>query len=140
MEKKDDAMMPKESGAMMKFSGAVLAGSVSPLLDFKKADYDAAIASGKLVTLFFYANWCPLCKAEFPKMQEVFNGLTEDDVVGFRVNYNDDETDSDEKSLAKEFGVAYQHTKVFVKNGTRLVKAPETWTADRYISEINKHK
>lgn len=147
MVPKDDVMMEKTSSptpdAMMEleFSGQILAGTKSPLLDFNKTDYDKAVASGKLVTLYFYANWCPICRAEFPKMQEAFNQITDDKVVGFRVNYNDDQTDNDEKELAREFGVAYQHTKVFVKNGQRLLKAPESWnSADIYISKINEYK
>jgi len=140
-----DAMM-EEEGAMMEggatgsvsFKGEVLAGSTSPLLDFNESDYKKALASDKLVTLYFYANWCPSCRIEFPKMQSAFNKLSGDNVIGFRVNYNDNQTDSAEKGLAKEFGVAYQHTKVFVKNGERILKSPETWDEARYTSEINK--
>jgi len=143
-EKEKDAMMAKEDDVMMdkgetmtKYSGAVLAGKSAPLLDFTKADYDVAVKSDKLVVLYFYANWCPICKAEFPVMQGVFNGLSTDNVIGFRVNYNDDQTDADEKALAKQFGVAYQHTKVFVKNGQRILKSPEGWDDKRYDTEIN---
>lgn len=137
MMEEENEMMEDDSGAM-KYSGEVLAGISAPLLDFKKGDYDAAMKTDKTVVLFFYADWCPICRAEFPLMQEVFNGLTTEDVVGFRVNYNDDNTDSDEKDLAREFGVAYQHTKVFVKNGERISKSPEGWSKERYESEINK--
>jgi thiol-disulfide isomerase/thioredoxin len=142
---KDDSMMKKDEGAMtdkdntmMKYSGAMLAGKSVPLLDFTKADYDAAVKTDKLVVLYFYANWCPICKAEFPVMQKVFNELTTDKAIGFRVNYNDDQTDTDEKNLAKHFGVAYQHTKVFVKNGERILKSPEGWDEKRYDMEISK--
>lgn len=120
----EKAMMEKEASA--------------PLLDFTKADYDAAIKTDTLIVLYFYANWCPICKAEFPVMQNVFNGLNTDKVIGFRVNYNDDQTDNDEKNLAKQFGVAYQHTKVFVKNGERILKSPEGWDDKRYDMEIRK--
>ena len=155
-----EAMMKKDEGAMMnpstgsaqekmpssraqaegmaKYTGTVLAGKSAPLLDFMKADYDAAVKSDKLVILYFYANWCPICRVEFPVMQKVFNELTTDKVLGFRVNYNDDQTDNDEKNLARTFGVAYQHTKVFVKNGKQILKAPDGWDDKRYDTEINK--
>jgi len=126
-----------ESTASTSFSGKVLAGTSAPLLDFKKSDYDQALASGKLILLYFYADWCPICQAEFPKMQSVFNTLETDQIVAFRVNYKDDFTDSDEVNLAKQFGVAYQHTKVFLKNGTLISKHPDSWGEGRYLSEIN---
>lgn len=140
MEKKDgETMMKKDEGTMMaKYAGTVLAGKSAPLLDYTKADYDEAIASDKLVVLYFYANWCPICKAEFPSMQSEFNKLTTDTVIGFRVNYNDSDTDNNERALASQFGVAYQHTKVFVKNGKRILKSPEGWDEKRYDTEINK--
>ncbi|MDP3769487.1 MAG: thioredoxin family protein [bacterium] len=145
MEKKDENTMMEKKGdektsgdTMMQYSGAILAGKSALLLDFKKADYDAALTSDKLIVLYFYANWCPICKAEFPVMQDTFNELTTDKVIGFRVNYNDNETDSDEKNMAREFGIAYQHTKVFVKNGQRILKSPEGWDRLRYDTEINK--
>jgi len=137
MKKDEDAMMDK-SETMIKYSGAMLAGTSAPLLDFTKADYDAALNSDKLIVLYFYANWCPICKAEFPLMQKAFDELDTDKVIGFRVNYNDNQTDNDEKNLAKQFGVAYQHTKVFVKNGQRILKSPEGWDRARYGIEINK--
>ena len=140
MMDKKDGMMSAEGGSASggKYSSTVLAGTSAPLLDFTKADYDAAVKTDKLVVLYFYANWCPICIAEFPVMQKVFNELTTDKVIGFRVNYNDDQTDNDEKNLAKQFVVVYQHTKVFVKNGQRILKSPEGWDYKRYDTEISK--
>ena len=120
------------------YNGLLLAGSSSPLISFNVADYKLAIQSNKLIVLYFYANWCPLCKAEFPKMQQAFNTLTTDQVIGFRVNFKDNETDQDEVALAREFGVAYQHTKIFIKNGQRILKAPDSWDSARYTQEISK--
>lgn len=116
----------------------VLAGSASHLYEFNKADYDEAVRSDKLVVLYFYADWCPFCAVEYPILKNVFNEMTRSDVVGFRVHYNDESTGPDERTLARQFGVGYQHTKVFLKNGVRVLKSPESWTQDRYVLEIAK--
>jgi thiol-disulfide isomerase/thioredoxin len=126
-------------GVQKEYIGTILAGDKALLLDFNLQDYQKALSSDKLVILYFYANWCPICRAEFPKMQDAFNSTTRDDVIGFRVNYNDNETDANETALAREFGIAYQHTKIFIKNGQRLLKSPETWDKNRYIEEVNKY-
>ncbi|MEK7464530.1 MAG: thioredoxin family protein [Patescibacteria group bacterium] len=139
-EKEGETMIKKEEEAMItKYAGMVLAGKSAPLLDYNKADYDSAIASDKLVVLYFYANWCPICKAETANaLYPAFNELTADNVVGFRISYKDSETDSDEKALAVKYGIPYQHTKVLVKNGKQVLKAPDGWDKSRYIAEINK--
>lgn len=119
------------------FTGTRIAGTTAPLLDFNQADFEQAQQSGKLILLYFYANWCPTCKKETSEaLYPAFNELTTDQVVGFRVNFNDDETDSAEKQLAQKHGIAYQHTKVFIKNGVEVLKAPNPWTKDRYLTEI----
>lgn len=128
----------KETEPVTEFKGAVLAGNLSKLFDFNEDDYNAALRTNKLIVLYFYANWCPICKEEVPHLYEAFNELSADRVIGFRVNFNDSDTDTEEKNLAREFGVAYQQTKVFIKNGQRILKSPETWEKDRYLSEINK--
>ncbi len=144
MMEKEDAMMESSESMMMEkdtlsFSGTVLAGSATKLYDYTEADYTKAVASDKLVVLYFYANWCPTCKEEVANaLYPAFNDMNAKNVVAFRVNYNDNETDDSEKELAREFGVAYQHTKVFVKNGERVLKSPESWNKDRYFSEIEK--
>jgi len=120
------------------YVGTVLAGSYSPLLDYNKQDYTNAIIAGKVVVLYFYADWCPVCKAEFPVMQDVFNGLTTDKVVGFRVHFKDSAVDADSTNLAKQFQVPYQHTKVILVSGKQVLKSPEGWDKARYESEIAK--
>lgn len=130
------------NGTMMEhevtYSGTVLAGNSSPLIDFNKADYDAALKTDKLVVLYFYANWCPICRTEVPEMYAAFNELQTDKVIGFRINFNDDRTDQNEINIARQFGVPYQHTKVFVKNNQSILKSSESWNKERYLSEINK--
>lgn len=137
MMENGESMMEGGDGVMM-HEGEVLAGKDSPYLVFNKTDFDAALKTDKLVVLYFYAKWCPTCKKEQPEAHGAFDALTGDDVIGFRVNYNDNQTDADEKALAREYGVGYQHTKVFVKNGEQILKSPESWNKERYLSEINK--
>jgi len=125
----------------VRYTSQVLAGDVSKVLDFDYTDYLRATGSGKTVVLYFYADWCPICQREVAgSFYPAFESLDDEDLVGFRVNFNDGNTDSYEKELAKEFGVAYQHTKVIVRDGERLLKSPEEWDKDRYLSEINKLK
>ncbi len=134
-----DGTMVKPDGAMIaKYTGTVLAGKSALLIAYNKADYEAAVKSDKLVALYFTANWCPICKVELPNLYAAFNELTTDKVVGFRVDYNDSDTDADEQNLARQLGVAYQHTKVFLKNGKQVLKSPESWSKERNLSEINK--
>lgn len=125
---------------MMKgtYTGQVLAGSSAPLLDFNKADYDKASQSNKTILLYFYAAWCPICKEELPRLYGAFNELNNDKIIGFRVNFNDDQTNDDERAIARQFGVPYQHTKVLVKNGKVIGKFPDSWDKARYLIEINK--
>ena len=130
---------PMEKETMMtEFKGKVLAGTKTPYLDFNKADYDNALKANKIVLLNFYASWCPLCKAEQPEVFAAFNEMENGNVIGFRVNYKDSDTDADEEALAKQFGVAYQHTKVILKNGERAGKFPDSWDKQRYLDEIIK--
>lgn len=139
MEKTGEMMeKPGESQMMQsEYSGTVLAGESAPLIDFNKADYDKVLQTDKLIVLYFYADWCPICRVELPHLYGAFNELTADDVIGFRVNYNDGSTDDNERNLARQFGVGYQHGKVFVRNGEQVLKSPESWTKERYLSEIS---
>ncbi|MBI3026768.1 thioredoxin family protein [Candidatus Woesearchaeota archaeon] len=121
------------------YTGKVLAGSESTkYLDFNKPDYQKALKEKKKILLYFYANWCPICKREQPDTFAAFSQVKDPDLIGFRVNYRDSDTDADEEALAKEFGVSYQHTKVILKNGQRAGKFPDSWDKQRYLEELAK--
>lgn len=85
--------------------------------------------------LYFYANWCPVCKpadAEFKSnMSKLPKGL-----ILFRINYNDSDTDQTEKDFAKKYGITYQHTFVQIdKDGQEITK----WNGgaiDKLLSSI----
>lgn len=133
MVEKDKAMMEKS------YTGKVLAGTESTkYLDFNKADYDKALKEKKKILLYFYANWCPICRAEQSETFAAFNEINDPDLIGFRVNYRDSGADADEDALAKEFGVSYQHTKVLLKEGQRVGKWPDSWAKQRYLDELSK--
>ena len=129
-----------EKAAMMEsYKGKVLAGTeATKYLDFNKADYDKALKEKKKILLYFYASWCPLCKKEQPETMAAFNELNDPNLVGFRVHYNDGEDNNDAKALAQQFQIPYQHTKVLIKDGKQVLKAPDSWNRERYLTELAK--
>ena len=130
---KDNSMVSERE-----FKGRVLAGTITQYLEFNKEDYDKAVLENKIILLNFYASWCHICKSEQKDAILAFDEMSYDNVVGFRVNYRDDDTDEFEEELAKEHGISYQHTKVIVKDGARVLKAPDKWSKLKYIEEIGK--
>ncbi len=136
MEKKDSMMEKKDSMMKTSYTGKVLAGKNAQYLEFNTEDYEKAKADGKIVFLDFYATWCPVCRAEAPVINEGFNELDSDKVVGFRVNYKDNETSDAEKALAKEFEITYQHTKVILKDGKEVLKTQDTWDKETFSTEL----
>ncbi len=79
-------------------------------------------SSDKRRVLFFYANWCPTCRPADADFKANLSSLP-NDVVVIRVNYNDDETDTEEKALADKYKVTYQHTFVQIdENGEVLTR------------------
>lgn len=128
-----------EKASKQAYTGKKIAGSDSaPLLEFSEEDYKRAEENGDVIVMFFYANWCPLCKLEFPKMKGAFNDFEGSGVVGFRVNYKDSDTTDAEEDVAREHGVGYQHTKVIVKDGERVLKTPEGWSKKEFLNAINE--
>lgn len=114
----------------------ILAGKTTPYIEFNKLDYEKAVSSGKIIFLEFYANWCPICRAQEPKLFEGFDALTDEKVIGFRVNYNDDETNELEKQLAKDFGVTYQHTHVILRDGKVVSKTNDDLDKESFVSLV----
>ena len=101
----EDSTMEKDlsagSGQGMMASGQYVVHSKNVLENIK----------GKRVVLFFFANWCPTCKPADEDFTKNMSKIPRDIMV-VRVNYNDSDTDQDEKDLAKKYGITYQHTYV----------------------------
>lgn len=83
-------------------------------VQYSKAGYEQI--KDQRHVLFFYANWCPICKPADAEFQAKMSQIP-DDIILVRVNYNDTQTDADEQALADKYGITYQHTFVLLENG-----------------------
>lgn len=114
---KEDTMMKDDKQSYLPYSSTVLADT-----------------AGRRRVLFFYANWCPTCRpadADFQANASKFPA----DVSLIRVNYNDTETDQEEKNLAQKYGVTYQHTYVEIDAQGNKV---QTWNGGQ-TAELLAH-
>jgi|AACY02.16.fsa_nt_gi Thiol-disulfide isomerase and thioredoxins len=122
------------------FKGEVLAGSTTPLVTFTQADYERALAEGKDIGLFFFADWCSTCRRELrDAVIPAFNELAVDNFIGFHVNIEDRNTSDFEEDLQKQFQVLGRHVKVFISGGDDSdfqKTAPENWTTQQYLDRI----
>lgn len=99
LEDKDEKKMEKsEDDAKM---------TTSRYVPYSKEAFDSASKNRRI--LFFFANWCPICKPADTSFTENVSKIPAD-VTVIRVNYNDTNTDQEEKELAKKYGITYQHT------------------------------
>ncbi len=117
-----------------------LAGKETKYLKFSQDEYEKALKEKKIIFLDFYANWCPICRAEEPNLKAGFNSLKTDKIIGFRVNWGDSDTDEDEKKLAQEFGVVHQTAKIILKDG-KPVFGPEIvdWDKDMLVKALTQY-
>jgi thiol-disulfide isomerase/thioredoxin len=128
----DDSMMKDDSHSMMK-DEAMMNENSGRYVEYTNAAFEAA-ASGKRV-LFFYADWCPTCRpadADFTKNESKIP----EGVAVIRVNYNDTSTDQDEKDLAKQYGVTYQHTYVQIDENEAVVTKWNGGQTDELLANI----
>jgi thiol-disulfide isomerase/thioredoxin len=120
------------------YKGIFLGGDTALYLAFNKEDYERALKEGEIIMLNFYADWCPICRAEAVPLIEGFNALTNENIIGFRVNFNDPDTDDAEKALAKEFSVPYQHTKIILRDGKEIARYSTKWSKEDVLSKLGK--
>ena len=94
--------------------------SSSRYVEYSKTSLDQA--ANKRRVLYFYATWCPSCKIANEDFTDNPNKIPED-VIVIRTNYNDPNTDAEEKDLAKKYGITYQHTFVQIDaQGNQITK------------------
>jgi len=114
----------------------LIGGSVSKYYEWDREKFNNAVHEGKTVYLEFSANWCQICQKQELHLKAGFAELNDSNVIGFKVHYKDDETTAEHQALAQEYQVVYQHTKVILNNGDVVLKSPEGWEKDRFLSEI----
>lgn len=135
-------MMKKEEQSMTKTaaitSPTLIAGDTSQYHLWNSALFEKANEEGKFIYLEFSANWCPVCKQQEKDLILGFERLANPNIIGFKIPYRDSETTDEHAALARKYGIAYQHTKVIVQNGNILLKSPEAWTTERFLTEVNK--
>ena len=84
---------------------------------FNKGEYEMALSNGKVVMLYFTANWCPICREQEPTNKEALSELEEQtEIIAFRVHILDDEETKETQALADYFAVRYQHTTVILNS------------------------
>ena len=116
--KQDDAGMKKEDSRYVEYSKAALDGSAN-----------------KRRVLYFYANWCPICKPADADFKANSSKIPAD-VTVIRVNYNDSDTDQEEKDLAKKYVIIYQHTFVQVDSTGKEVTKWNGGQTDELLANI----
>lgn len=89
---------------------------------YSSDSYEKAKEEGKVVMLYFTANWCPTCQAQEPVNIKAFEELKEDsDIVIFKIHILDSETTDEAEELAEEFKVRLQHTYVIIDPAGEVV-------------------
>lgn len=114
--RKPDNNNPSKNAATSNLSGSRSDVNSQPssgpsnYLSFDSSKFGEDLASGKKVSLFFWANWCPTCRAQEPINVKTLESISDPDVVVYKVNILDSETTEEGEALASKYGVTYQHT------------------------------
>ncbi len=132
----------KSTSAPKEIPQAVVQPSDPKLTDSQATEYipfttkDFEKNKSKRRVLFFYAGWCTTCRPVNAQFLESANQLP-DDVVVFRVNFRDSDTDEEEKKLAEMYKITYQHTFVQVNEQGGVIKKWNGGNLTDLIKNVN---
>lgn len=111
-----------------------IADSETDYINFNSQNFESN--KDKRRVLFFYANWCTTCRPVNAEFLSNSNQLPED-VVVYRVNYRDSDTDDTEKELAEKYKITYQHTFVQVNQQGEVIKKWNGGNLAELIKNVN---
>lgn len=121
MDKDDDKMMKDEPSSMMLKEGVYADYSAAKVEDEQKA--------GQKVVLYFYAPWCPFCRAADADFKA--NG----DKIPAGVTVLKTDYDSN-TALKAKYGVNYQHTFVQIDNNGNMVTKWVSGDTDLLVKNV----
>ena len=122
-----------------KYKGTILAGKEAPYIEFNTEDYDTATKEGKIILLYFYSLQSAPSIADQSTIYDAFNDMTNPNIIGFRVNIDDDNTSAAEVKLASDLGVDLPRVKVIMKDGKVLQTSNIKWNANDYLRQITQY-
>lgn len=131
----EEAKMAQEKAAMKKEVDKMTTdkNSASRYVEYSKAALDQAATNRRV--LYFYANWCPICKPADADFRANSSKIPTD-VTVIRMNYNDTDTDQEEKDLAKKYAITYQHTFVQIDGQGKEVTKWNGGKTDELLANI----
>lgn len=130
----------KQDAVEAGYVGTPLAGDKTFYMPFNMVDYNFALSIDKLIFLNFYSTECTYCQNDNDAAIAAFDSMDYEDVVGFRVLFDDPASTLDDKDITLKYGVENLNTKIIVKGGKRVFKATDTWNKQTFIDEINRNR
>ncbi len=116
-----------------------LHGNPHRLSDFK----------GKVVMLYFWADWCPACKKEFPETQEYYRKLKSDDFELIAINVSQPRETSEEfqrkykatfpmlldtdGKISKQYGIEELPTNYFIDPEGKIARRIVGWIGEPQV-------
>ncbi len=94
-----------------------------------------ALASGKPVLLYFYADWCGTCRGQEPIHESFFHRAMKEalPVVGVRINVDNNQP------LMRQYGINYQHSYVLLdKTGKPVDKFFGDHSEEQLLQKVTK--